>query len=74
MEEQTPEVSPPEGQVIENARFHVERPKPPPWAVFTEQEMIPLKGFWFKLVGYTSAGEVVFKCVGQTKNKTGKKK
>lgn len=58
-----------EGQVIENAKITLEKPKPPTWAVFTEQEMIPLKGFWFKLVGYTAQGEVVFKCVGQTKKK-----
>lgn len=39
----------------------------PPWAVFSKAERIPLKGFWFKVVGYTQKFEVVLQCVGATK-------
>lgn len=39
----------------------------PPWIVFRPGEEIPLKGFRFKVVGYTKQKfELILQCVGQT--------
>lgn len=38
----------------------------PPWANFRVNERIPIKGFWFKVVGYTKEWKVVLECVGDT--------
>lgn len=39
----------------------------PPWLVFRPGEEIPLKGFRFKVVGYTKQKfELILECVGQT--------
>lgn len=39
----------------------------PPWVVFAPGEEIPLKGFRFKVVGYSKGKfELILACVGQT--------
>lgn len=41
--------------------------KLPPWLVFRPGEEIPLKGFRFKVVGYSKGKfELILACVGQT--------
>lgn len=42
-------------------------PNLPPWVVFRPGEEIPLKGFRFKVVGYSKGKfELILECVGQT--------
>lgn len=53
-------------KIEEPAAAPVQAVKQPPWVKFTTEEIIPLKGYNFKCVGYGKEWEVILKCIGPT--------
>lgn len=67
-----------EGNGLSPSETTATQPEPekvegPSWATFTSKDRIPIKGYWFRVRGYSKDWELVLECLGPTR-KSGKVK